>query len=606
MRRSWSRSRTAARSLGRALAVCLVAVGVWGCGGGGGGGAGNTAPAIVPVSNFTITAGVTVSRQLSATDAQGDPITWSVIGSAPTGFTLTSGGLVSWTPGDAQVGTYTLTIQACDSQNACSSVTFTVTVRASGSGAGLDGPIPLGFLDPFLLQKSTTPTLGIYQDFGLAYTRFGAGGQWGGALRWDMVNNFPQPYLPAQTDAAFMTGIGAQSLITIDPINKTDLATCGGGDTSAPRYPCDEAAYISYVKNGVNAVKSTTKLFQVHNEPMGAYYWNDTPANYARLVKTTSDAIHSVCSDCKVALGGMTPSYLSSVLTALDQQTGSATASAALYDIVDTHLFGVADMTTSVQNQFAYFDEKDILAQIQSLLQQHSAGSKPIWITETSSYDGQPVAPNGGGTFPLVSEEQQARDLVKRLLYPLVHGASVVLWSQTEDTDPATPGGFGGYGTNNFFNHTGVLTYTGQKKLSYWTYQQLAQWMNKVKWSQLAEATPLQGGSNVHVITAPDSLGRTAAVVWWDFYREGGGDSTTVKIQMSSNVGQAAVTTLVAARSSGASVNVGTDFPARVYTADTGNTLTFKIGRNPVVIRAVPLNALSAPPAASGGLATRQ
>lgn len=600
MIRSWIDGRLPRRPGAQSLlAAALCAVVMAGCGGGGPSGGGNTAPVIASVPNFTITVGQSAVRQLSATDAQGDPITWSALTALPTGMTLSSTGLVSWTPQASQVGSYTLTIQACDSHNACSSITVTVTVQAStgGGGTGVDGPLPVGFLDPFLLQKSTLPTLQMYQDFGFAYTRFGAGGQWGGALRWDMVNNFSSPYLPAQTDAGYMTGLGVKSLINIDPINKVDLATCGDRTTDAPRYPCDDQAFVQYVKDGVTAVKSTTKYFQIHNEPMGAYYWNDTAANYAKFVKLTSDAIHSVCSDCTVALGGMTPTYLSSVLTSLDQQTGSAAASAALYDIVDTHIFGVADQTTTFQNQIPYFEEKDMIAQIRGILQQHAAGSKPIWITETSSYDGQPVAPNGSGTFPVCTEEQQARDLVKRLLYPLANGAKVVLWSQTEDTDPATPGGFAGFGTNNFFNHTGVLTYTGAKKLSYWTYYQLAQWMKRVQWSKIAEATPLQGGSNVHVITAPDSLGRTAAVVWWDFYREGGGDSTTVKVQLSSGVTQAQVSTLVAARSNGTSVNVSTDFPARVYTTDAGNVLTFKIGRNPVTIRAVPLNALAAPQA---------
>ena len=365
--------------------------------------------------------------------------------------------------------------------------------------------------------------------------------------------------------------------------------------TTAPRYPCDDQAFVQYVKDGVNAVKATTKYFQIHNEPMGAYYWNDTPANYAKFVKLTSDAIHASCSDCKVVLGGMTPAYLGTVLTDLDQQTGSATASAALYDVVDTHIFGVADQTAIIQNQIPYFSEKDMIASIQSTLSQHAAAGKPIWITETSSYDGQPVAPNGSGTFPLVSEEAQARDLVKRILYPLVNGVSVVLWSQTEDTDPALPGGFAGFGTNNFFNHTGVLTYTGVKKLSYWTYYELSQWLHKVQWTKMAEATPLQGGSNVHVVTAPDSLGRTSAVVWWDFYRESGGDSTTVQVQLTAGVNSAQINTLVAARTNGASVNAGTDFAPRNYTCGANNVLTFKVGHNPVVIRPTPLNSTSAP-----------
>jgi hypothetical protein len=106
---------------------------------------GNQASEVVPVSVFdaptgaapqladpadrTVSAGQLVSIQLSASDADGDDITYTASG-LPAGASLSGAGLFSWTPDNGDAGDNVVVFQATDCTNASSSQSVTIAVNA--------------------------------------------------------------------------------------------------------------------------------------------------------------------------------------------------------------------------------------------------------------------------------------------------------------------------------------------------------------------------------------------------------------------------------------------------------------------------------------------
>ncbi len=73
----------------------------------------NSAPVITTTTLPSTRQGQTYSQQLAATDAEGDPLTWSLLsGNLPAGLSLSSGGLVSGTP--TTIESQTFTVQVSD------------------------------------------------------------------------------------------------------------------------------------------------------------------------------------------------------------------------------------------------------------------------------------------------------------------------------------------------------------------------------------------------------------------------------------------------------------------------------------------------------------
>ena len=104
-------------------------------------------------------------------------------------------------------------------------------------------------------------------------------------------------------------------------------------------------------------------------------------------------------------LAGMSVNYLSKVLAGLDSLTNGHAGD--YFDAVDTHLFGVADQVTAMSGHLPYDSCRDIFAQMNSLLNTYHAAGKPIFVLETSSYDGTPQPPPPNPSFPTRNQEQQ-------------------------------------------------------------------------------------------------------------------------------------------------------------------------------------------------------
>jgi hypothetical protein len=99
---------------------------------GGGGGTTNTPPVLASIGNKSVTEGQLLTFTISATDADGDPLTYSA-SSLPSGATFNaSTRTFSWTPTSTQQGTYNPRFTVSDGQ-ATDSETITITVFDAGT-----------------------------------------------------------------------------------------------------------------------------------------------------------------------------------------------------------------------------------------------------------------------------------------------------------------------------------------------------------------------------------------------------------------------------------------------------------------------------------------
>jgi uncharacterized delta-60 repeat protein len=109
---------------------------------------GNRAPQITPIPDQNVTWGSLLSIPVFATDADNDPLTFSLV-TAPAGASISSSGQFTWTPTSEQVGSVAITVQVSDSQSTTTG-SFNVAVgrRATtisylGPGAASAGPVEL-------------------------------------------------------------------------------------------------------------------------------------------------------------------------------------------------------------------------------------------------------------------------------------------------------------------------------------------------------------------------------------------------------------------------------------------------------------------------------
>ena len=129
------------------------------CGGGGGGGSSptpapppgnqNTAPTLSALSDVAVVEGEVAVVAVSASDADGDALTYALAGSDAALFTLDASNNVTFAqapdferPSDANAdNVYELTVRVSDPSNASDSASFTVSVTDALDGRVVDGPI---------------------------------------------------------------------------------------------------------------------------------------------------------------------------------------------------------------------------------------------------------------------------------------------------------------------------------------------------------------------------------------------------------------------------------------------------------------------------------
>jgi len=94
----------------------------------------NDAPQITSTPVLSATENQLYSYDVNATDAEGDPLTYSLT-TSPSGITINAGtGLITWTPTGSQIGTHAVTVSVSDGNGGTDNQSFSINVSAGALG----------------------------------------------------------------------------------------------------------------------------------------------------------------------------------------------------------------------------------------------------------------------------------------------------------------------------------------------------------------------------------------------------------------------------------------------------------------------------------------
>jgi hypothetical protein len=365
--------------------------------------------------------------------------------------------------------------------------------------------------------------------------------------------------------------------VTINPANKWDQETRQPPPRKREDYfrlPVNLDRYEAFVRKAVTRYKDHVNDWQVHNEPDG-HFWSDTPENYGKLVEVTSRAIRQADPSARVVLAGISnPEFLRRTLAQL-RSSGVRNA----FDVADFHQFKLAKVVPQRPDFGTYREARDKYRRLRPILAEYGYGDVPMWITETSTYSGQPTVPV---QWPRQTEREQAQDLVKRLIYPLAFGVHRVYWTTFVEWY-----NFNNKGVNGYFDNIGLIRNPrhgedSYRKLSYYTFRRLVHGLEGAAWQSAEFAIDGEGDVFCVAFSAPE--GRRY-VAWWDGpFRGDSRSETRVNLPVGES-GPWRVTHLVPEGSTGKDLSpdeVG--FPQHQSQA-SGGILELRLQSDPVLVR---------------------
>lgn len=304
-------------------------------------------------------------------------------------------------------------------------------------------------------------------------------------------------------------GLNMMQNIAVQPPGQT-----GGHLRSGSWLPVDEAAYRNFVKEAVKRYPFI-RYWQVENEPNISFVRNRT--GYADLQRITYEAVKEADPQAQVLMGGvagnmglvdMNDTYFEAILPALGGK---------YMDVFDVHFYGDAKGGTLIgdpqKRLLGYRDFKTVHVYYRNLLDKNGFSRVPIWVTEMGTFSG---TVKYGPLTLTQTEADQARDMLKRWVYPLSLGVKRIFWAfgLTE--------GFGQW-DDDFFDHTGLI-YGGQdgvhprgeKKLGYYAHKKMTEMLEGSDWNNIQT---LQESGYVYVYKFLNN-GKAAHVAWWDYLND--------------------------------------------------------------------------------------
>ncbi|HDZ61930.1 MAG TPA: hypothetical protein ENH40_02140 [Nitrospirae bacterium] len=282
--------------------------------------------------------------------------------------------------------------------------------------------------------------------------------------------------------------------------------------------PNDMEAYKNFISNMVERYDGdgkddapgspVIKYWQVQNEVDGS--WGDTPQNYAVLLKTTYKAIKEADPEAKIGLAGvMTRAGFKKFYIPMFEHLNTIKDNSdnRYFDVFDFHWGGAAGSYLKKSRRGSEVYLKEYVEEIRSTLRKYNS-EVPLWITETSSYSGQPETPPN---LPEQTEEIQAAELIKLYVYPLSLDIKKIFWVSLKEW-----GGFGGRGLG-YFKKVGLINNPknegmSHKKLSFYTYKKLIEKLGGV---DLDNIQTIDLGENVYCYKFMKN-GKFIYVLWYD------------------------------------------------------------------------------------------
>ncbi len=437
-------------------------------------------------------------------------------------------------------------------------------------------------------------TLAALADLGVSWVRFGPGSKWGGGLAWQQVDEPPAKGYDCVRVTEYLAGLilgaGLDVVVNVNPKRVSDLAKYTDGfGTSLPRLPYDQQEFAIWVAQAVGHLQRHlpapgVSKFLTHNEPITALYWNqnvpDPIGDYGRLVWLTCRAIREALPSHLIGLSYMTLDWATSVAGMAGALARGSVPDRAerLWDLVDVHDYGL-DQTADAGPYAHLYPYDTFYARLQEIVQSLVAGGSAapvLWVTETGTYSGSPQSADSG-YYPTQTQIMQAREGVRRMLWPYVVGVQRVAWTTLFD-GPIVPG------DNQFYAFSGLLTRTGDKKIAYYAMQKVGAFLDGCAVTSLSAAQQIGPGQKPYVrgVRRSDATGETH-IVWWDVFREGdpAPPNMTAHFRVRQDATAADVFYVLPRdpatgdfRVYGVNVNPATDFPVQRIAITTPGALT--------------------------------
>jgi len=436
---------------------------------------------------------------------------------------------------------------------------------------------PFGFLGSYIDNNRTKRIYQAYggfgtvqefhRDLGVHWSR--GSGKTGGAIWGGLeknINNYRNVF------DKYVRTAGSNNinlLITIEP---------GYSKKEQGHYlPHNLKAYGNFVKKLV-ARYPTVKYWQVHNEINGGVFWKDTPKNYARLLRVTSNAIREVNPNCVIVLGSSINIaergkprpinlYFEPILKELSKYEKK------YFDVFDYHFFPVRNSTPEL-----YYRSLDNgLNSVRMLLDKYGYDDTEIWITET-------MLPTTAGMneteiqklpeeYREITEKQHARALIKVHVSALAKGVKKVFWNKLTEGSWFDP----------MFDRCGLIKHprfsgNAEKKLAYYTYKKMVETLEGSDWENI-ETIQEEDGIYIYKFI---KHGRPVWIAWNNNKR-----ITAVRLTLEKSSEDIKITENVPMYESGSEiVNYSTAFREikGEILESYPEQLVFEIGENPVLV----------------------
>ena len=319
------------------------------------------------------------------------------------------------------------------------------------------------------------------KDLGIQFTRNAPYG----SIVWEEIEKtrgqYNWNYSDGNITAAYDLGI--KSFITIYP-NRTK------GPSKVPDnldwfLEFLEKASERYDGDGHSDAPGSPKIdvIQIGNEVDGPF-WDDTPENYALLLKKSYLAIKSVSPHMKVAIAGVaTPTgFYYSYIPILDELNRlKQNPNDQYFDIFDIHWsaqFPGDHDHAVITLPLGQYELKKYVSDVKNAVKQLNYENVEYYITEMSDYSDSPQG------YDYHSETYHAGSVIKRYVYSLAAGVDKIYWSGIFEEHQ-----FGGR-KNGYFDHVGLINNPrndrkSHKKLAYYTYKKMVEILEGSDWNTI-------------------------------------------------------------------------------------------------------------------------
>lgn len=324
-----------------------------------------------------------------------------------------------------------------------------------------------------------------------------------GSLIWDLIETQKGVYDWTASDLVLTAGYGTGTklFVGVGAQNRLEGTTVPG----PCQLPKDMNWYLDFLKkaverydgDGVDDAPGSPRIdvVQIGNEVDGAHFWQDTPQNYALLLKESYKAIKSVAPNIKVAMAGVGApwgfySFYKPILAELNRLKD--TPGDRFFDIFDLHWSGQfpGDNDYAAIKLDKTYELGAYIADIKAELAAIHYSDIPIYITEMSDYSDTPAG------YSPHTERYQAAAVVKRYLYALSRGVSKIFWAEIIEQH-----NFGGE-VNGYFDNVGLVNNSANsdgfshKKLAYYTYKKMTEMLEGSDWNNIVTITD---ADSIHV-----------------------------------------------------------------------------------------------------------